>query len=129
MLQRDTVPDIFLITDMQITNLQRLIQYFIRCKNRVTAVHIGHNQHVQEFRRSLDLNANVSIFAVEDKKDIPRIVLGQIREYFFSPSTGKSIHRQRAVNAAKALFFSQSAVKAQMKLFEAHFRHFSSPPE
>jgi hypothetical protein len=88
MLQRETVPDIFLITDMQITNLQRLIQYFNECKHRVTAVHIGQNKHVQEFRRSLDLNANVSIFAVEQKRDIPRIVLGQIREYFYSPSTG-----------------------------------------
>ena len=77
-----SVPDIFLITDMQITNLQVLIQYFNDCKNRVTAVHIGDNPHVQEFRRSMNLNQNVGIYAVEQKRDIPRIVLGKIQEYF-----------------------------------------------
>jgi hypothetical protein len=82
-LQSDDVPDIFLITDMQITNLQLLMQYFNECKNRVTAVHIGENEHVQKFRRSMDLNQNVGIYAVEEKRDIPRIVLGKIQEYFY----------------------------------------------
>jgi len=81
-LQQDRPPDIFLITDMQITNLQLLIQYFNQCKNRVTAVHVGDNQHVQKFRRSMDLKKNVAIYAVDQKSDIPRIVLGKIQEYF-----------------------------------------------
>ncbi|MGD8886998.1 MAG: VWA domain-containing protein [Desulfobacterales bacterium] len=82
-LQNDNIPDIFLITDMQIINLQLLIQYFNDCENRVTAVHIGDNKHVSEFRRSMDLNPNVGIYAVEEKSDIPRIVLGKIRDFFY----------------------------------------------
>lgn len=81
-LQTDRVPDIFLITDMQITNLEVLIRYFNEHKNRVTAVHLGDNEHVQTFRRSMALRKHVSIYSVEKKEDIPRIVLGRIREYF-----------------------------------------------
>jgi hypothetical protein len=83
-LQTDRVPDIFLITDMQITNLEILIKYFNQCENRVTAVHIGDNKNVQAFRRSMALRNNVGIYAVEKKEDIPRIVLGKIREYLYS---------------------------------------------
>jgi hypothetical protein len=72
-LQTEGVPDIFLITDMQITNLELLIQYFNEHPNRVTAVHIGDNDHVRKFR---------NVYAVGKKEDIPRIVLGRIREYF-----------------------------------------------
>jgi hypothetical protein len=80
-VQGDRVPDIFLITDMQITNLKLLIQYFSKCKNRVTAVHVGDNEHVQQFRNSMKLHKQIGIYAVEKKEDIPRIVLGRIREY------------------------------------------------
>jgi hypothetical protein len=85
-LQTDKVPDIFLITDMQITNLQILIEYFNQCKNRVTAVHIGNNKHVQAFRRSMALRKNIAIHSVERKEDIPRIVLGKIWEYLYKVS-------------------------------------------
>ena len=82
-LQTDETPDIFLITDMQITNLEILIQYFNTCKNRVTALHIGDNTHVQTFRNSMSLQKNIGIYPVENKKDIPHIVLGKIREYLY----------------------------------------------
>jgi hypothetical protein len=82
-LQNDDVPDIFLITDMQITNLKLLIEYFNVCENRVTAVHVGDNKHVHTFRRSMDARQNVEVFAVERKRDIPRIVLGRIKDYFY----------------------------------------------
>jgi hypothetical protein len=81
-LQTDDLPDILLITDMQITNLETLIQYFNQIPNRVTAVHLGDNRQVQIFRQSLALRKNVGVYAVERKEDIPRIVLGKIREYF-----------------------------------------------
>ena len=80
-IQGDRVPDIFLITDMQITNLKILIQYFSKCKNRVTAVHVGDNEQVQQFRNSMKPRKQIGIYAVEEKEDIPRIVLGRIREY------------------------------------------------
>ena len=84
LLQTDRIPDIFMITDMQIANLETLIQYFNECKNRVTAIHIGENKHVETFRRSLGLRKNVGIYAVEKKEDIPRIVLGKVREYLYT---------------------------------------------
>jgi len=77
-------PDIFLITDMQITNLRELIQYFNGLNNRVTAVHIGSNEHVRQFKRSMEVRKNVWIYGVEKKEDIPNIVLGRIREYMDS---------------------------------------------
>jgi len=79
-LQMNRVPDIFMISDMQITNLEILIQYFNKCKNRVTAVHIGNNEHVSTFCHTMDLRKNVVIYGVENKEDIPRIVLGKIRQ-------------------------------------------------
>lgn len=81
-LQTSLNPDIFLITDMQITNLESLIKYFNEKPNRVTAVHIGDNEHVRTFRKSMALKKNVAIFSVEKKEDIPKIVLGRIRDYF-----------------------------------------------
>jgi hypothetical protein len=83
-LQTDDVPDIFLITDMQITNLASLIELFNEKENRVTAVHIGDNDSVRTFRRSMAPRKNVSIFAVEDKQSIPAIVLGKVKEYLYS---------------------------------------------
>jgi hypothetical protein len=83
-LQTDEVPDIFLITDMQITNLAALIELFNQRENRVTAVHIGDNDSVKTFRRSMAPRKNVSIFAVEDKQSIPAIVLGKVKEYLYS---------------------------------------------
>jgi hypothetical protein len=82
-LQTAGLPDIFLITDMQITNLEILVQYFNDCKNRVTAVHIGDNKHVETFRRSMALRRNIGIYPVEKREDIPRIVIGKIREYLY----------------------------------------------
>jgi hypothetical protein len=81
-LQNDRWPDIFLITDMQITNLEMLIEYFNECKNRVTAVHIGNNRQVDTFCRSMKLRRNVVIYSVEKKEDIPHIILGKVKEYF-----------------------------------------------
>ncbi len=79
-MQTDRLPDIFLITDMQITNLEDLIGYFNECKNRITAVLIGRNRHMDEFRRRMDLQPNVRIYGVENRRDIPGIVLGSLRK-------------------------------------------------
>jgi hypothetical protein len=82
-LQSDKVPDIFLITDMQITNFEALVQYFNEVKNRVTAVHIGDNKHVEAFRHSMAMRKNIEIYGVSKKEDIPRIVLGKVRDYLY----------------------------------------------
>lgn len=82
-LQDEPVPDIFLITDMQINNLQNVIGYFNGCKNRVTAVHIGNNKRTEVFRRYMELQGNVGVYPVAKKEDIPHIVLGKIRQYIY----------------------------------------------
>ncbi len=80
-LQTSPPADLFLITDMQLTNLDVLIQYLTTCRNRVTAVHIGMNEQIHSFRGSVQGRNNVDVHAVERMEDIPRIVLGKVGEY------------------------------------------------
>lgn len=79
-------PDIFIITDMQITNLEKLIDFFKRIENRVTAVHLGHNVHSARFKDGMQKKSNISLFNVKNKEDIPKIILGKVKEYLTSPS-------------------------------------------
>jgi len=67
---------------MQITNLEVLIGYLNGLENRVTAVHIGENERAWHFKRSTKLRKNISVYSVNKKEDVPKIVLGKIREYF-----------------------------------------------
>ncbi len=83
-IQTEPLPDIFLITDMQIANLEILIRYFNECQNRITAVHIGKNKHTQAFRKKMTLQPNVQIYGVENLQDILGIVLGRVREYLYA---------------------------------------------
>ncbi|MBW2038485.1 MAG: VWA domain-containing protein [Deltaproteobacteria bacterium] len=79
-------PDIFIITDMQITNLEKLIGFFNQIENRVTAVHLGHNVHPTRSKEGTETKKNISLFNIKDKEDIPKIVLGKIKEYLASTS-------------------------------------------
>jgi hypothetical protein len=74
--------DLFVITDMKITNLESLIGFFGQIRNRITAVHIGENPYAARFQRAVEKKRNISIFTVKRKEDIPHIVLGKINEYF-----------------------------------------------
>jgi hypothetical protein len=74
--------DLFLITDMKITNLETLIGFFGQIPNRVTAVHIGDNPYAARFEKAVEKRKNISIFTVKQKEDIPHIVLGKIKDYF-----------------------------------------------
>ncbi len=74
--------DLFIITDMKITNLEALISFFGQIQNRITAVHIGENPYSNRFEKAVEKRKNISIFTVKRKEDIPHIVLGSIREYF-----------------------------------------------
>ncbi|MFB3884316.1 MAG: hypothetical protein ACE144_03745 [Thermodesulfobacteriota bacterium] len=80
--------DLFIITDMKITNLEVLINFFGRIKNRITAVHIGENPHAARFEKAVEKKKNISIFTVKKKEDIPHIVLGSISEYFSPMNRG-----------------------------------------
>ena len=79
-------PDIFIITDMQITNLEKLIDFFNTIDNRVTAVHLGHNVHAARFKDGTEKKRNISLFNVKNKEDIPKLVLGKVQEYLTSPA-------------------------------------------
>jgi len=78
--------DLFIITDMKITNLETLTGYFEKIQNRITAVHIGENPYAARFQKAVENRKNISIFTVKKKEDIPQIVLGRIREYFSGTS-------------------------------------------
>ena len=80
--QKETLPDIFIVTDMQISNLEELIGYFNRFENRITAVHIGDNWHVDRFKDSMEIRGNVCIYRVGNREDIPKIILGKVKELF-----------------------------------------------
>jgi hypothetical protein len=74
--------DLFIITDMKITNLEALIGFLGQIPNRITAVHIGDNPYAARFEKAVEKKRNISIFTVKRKEDIPHIVLGRISEYF-----------------------------------------------
>jgi hypothetical protein len=74
-------PDVFIITDMQITNLEKLIEYLSTIRSRVTAVHIGKNQYAMRFKKAMERRRNMGIYHVEKKEDVVKIVLGKVREY------------------------------------------------
>jgi hypothetical protein len=74
--------DLFIITDMKITNLESLIGFFGQIQNRVTAVHIGDNPYAARFEKAVEKRENISIYTVKRKEDIPHIVLGKIKDYF-----------------------------------------------
>jgi uncharacterized protein with von Willebrand factor type A (vWA) domain len=78
---QESEADIFLITDMQITNLDQTVSRLARLKNRVTAVHVGKKSGALRFIKASVKNQNISVFGVNDTNDIPRIVLGSVRSY------------------------------------------------
>jgi hypothetical protein len=82
--------DLFIITDMKITNLEALIGFFGQIRNRVTAVHIGDNPYAARFEKAVEKKKNISIYTVKRKEDIPHIVLGRIRDYFNPNQTKNS---------------------------------------
>ncbi|MCF8037649.1 MAG: hypothetical protein K9K62_12325 [Desulfobacteraceae bacterium] len=80
-INRPGTPDIFLITDMQITNLEPLIEYFISCSNRITVVHIGENLQVDHFKSRTESHGHIRVFPVTSQEHIPKIILGQVDAY------------------------------------------------
>jgi hypothetical protein len=90
LIQGKKTLDLFIITDMKITNLEALIGFFGQIQNRVTAVHIGDNPYAARFERAVERRKNISIYTVKRTEDIPHIVLGRIRDYFNPTHTKNS---------------------------------------
>jgi len=78
--KRAKTPDIFMITDMDIYNLDDIIDYLKGIDNRTTVVYLGTNKYVREFERGVKERPNICIYNVEKKEDIPKIVLGRVRK-------------------------------------------------
>ncbi len=78
----DNTPDLVLITDMQITNLEEVVAYLTGVEGRITVIHIGENRATERFRQVTSEHPRLQIFTVLDSQDIPRIILGQVRRYF-----------------------------------------------
>ncbi|MCB2187288.1 MAG: hypothetical protein KQJ78_12775 [Deltaproteobacteria bacterium] len=78
-LQLEPPPDLFLITDLEITNLTPLMSWLKASPNRVLAVHLAHNPQALAFRDGLDLSPHVTVQAVLAPADIPALVLGRVR--------------------------------------------------
>ena len=70
--------DIFIITDMQITNLEAVTNYLQGAQCRVTAVHVGRSQEAERFREAVNPSKNICVYPVEKQEDIPRIVLAEV---------------------------------------------------
>ena len=76
-----STPDLLLITDMQLTNLEDVIDYLAGIEGRITVVHIGENSATDRFRAATRHHPRLQIFTVLERQDIPKIVLGQVRHY------------------------------------------------
>jgi hypothetical protein len=74
-------PDLLLITDMQLTNLEDVITYLTGLEGRITVIHIGENTATNHFRAATQHHPRLQIFPVMERQDIPKIVLGQVRRY------------------------------------------------
>jgi hypothetical protein len=77
-----STPDLLLITDMQLTNLEDVIDYLTQVEGRITVIHIGENSATDRFRAATRQHPRLHIFTVLERQDIPKIVLGQVRRYF-----------------------------------------------
>src|SRR4030066_1028810 len=54
LIQRKRNLDLFIITDMKITNLETLIGFLGQIQNRITAVHIGENPYAVRFEKAVE---------------------------------------------------------------------------
>ena len=78
LLKRDM--DIFMITDMDIYNLEEVIEFFKNLENRTTIVYLKNTSKVRKFKKETRVKDNILLYLVEKKEDIPKIVLGRARE-------------------------------------------------
>lgn len=74
--------DIFIITDMQISNLGSVTRYLASVGGRVTAVHVGQTREADQFRSSTEDSDHIVVYAVESPEDIPAIVLAEAEARF-----------------------------------------------
>ncbi len=72
-------PDVLMITDMDIYNLQEIIGFFKNLSNRVTILHLKRNWSLKIFLRFFRHSENFTFYQVLKREDIPKIILGHIK--------------------------------------------------
>jgi hypothetical protein len=50
---------------------------------------LGTNVHTARFKDGTETRKNISLFNVKNKEDVPKIVLGKVKEYLTSPAEGR----------------------------------------
>ena len=65
-------PDLLLLTDMQLTNLEDVITYLAGIEGRITVIHIGENTATDRFRAATQHHPRLQIFTVMERQDIPK---------------------------------------------------------
>ncbi|MBI5018575.1 MAG: hypothetical protein HZB55_24230 [Deltaproteobacteria bacterium] len=83
-LQHDPKPDIIIITDMKIINLESIIEYFLVADNRVTVIYTGLSDSVRQFERATTGASHMQVLPIENDRDIPKIVLGRSKTLFLN---------------------------------------------
>ncbi|PON10305.1 hypothetical protein C2W62_50785, partial [Candidatus Entotheonella serta] len=63
------VPDLLLITDMQITNLEEVINYLVGIEGRITVIYIGENNAIDRFRHVTCHHPRLQMYGIQDRKD------------------------------------------------------------
>lgn len=91
--------DVFLMTDMEIMNLERLIDFFKEQKQlRVTAVYIGGKKGVERFQKAAKGLPHVAVFGINEQKDILKIVLGQVKSYLGGNTKDKYMRKKTGLS-------------------------------
>src|SRR5262249_39553713 len=72
-----STPDLLLITDMQLTNLEDVTTYLAQVEGRITVIHIGENNATDRFRAATQHHPRLQIFTVVERQDIPRSSSGR----------------------------------------------------
>ena len=73
-------PDVFMITDMEIYNLEDVIKLFKKLNNRITIVYLKTAKEVKKIKRELSPKKNIAFYSVFKKEDIPKIILGRVSD-------------------------------------------------
>jgi len=73
--------DLLLVTDMKIADFEEVVEYLVSLKEDVTVIYMEDNPQVEQL---IEVADGVSIFKVAKKEDVPKVVLGRMRERFHS---------------------------------------------
>ena len=75
-------PDLLWIIDMQIANLEEVLKYLVGVEGRITVIHTDANTATDRLHQVTSSHPHLQVFMLQERQDIPKIVLGQVQRYF-----------------------------------------------